>query len=69
MRKKEEILKSCFEERADAKSDGHLSRLSVVNLLEVLIDIRDILSVDLEARKALKKALGFTKGGDHPDTH
>lgn len=45
MRTKQEILKAYLDKGADAKSDAHLSMLTVVSILEVLIDIRDEISV------------------------
>ena len=53
MRKKGEILKSYIGKGADAKSDAHLSMLTVVNLLEVQIDTRDILQKTLRILEIL----------------
>ena len=53
MRKKAEILKSYIGKGADAKSDAHLSMLTVVNLLEVQIDTRDILQKTLRILEIL----------------
>ncbi|MBA7495177.1 hypothetical protein ES702_05756 [subsurface metagenome] len=43
MRTKEQIMKSYLDEGLSVPSDAALSMLTVVSLLEVLIDIRDIL--------------------------
>ena len=53
MRKKAEILKAYIDKGADAKSDAHLSMLTVVNLLEVQIDTRDILQKTLRILEIL----------------
>lgn len=69
MREKEEILNEAMKASPGPGSYDRIGTIHERLTIEVLIDIRDILSVDLEARKALKKALGIIKGGDHPDTH
>lgn len=60
MRKKAEILKAYIDKGADAKSDAHLSMLTVVNLLEVQIDIRDILQKALRLVEILALAKAKT---------
>lgn len=44
MKTKAQILKAYIDKGADAKSDAHLSMLTVVGILEILIDIRDNLT-------------------------
>ncbi|MBA7603965.1 hypothetical protein ES703_11083 [subsurface metagenome] len=44
MRTKAQIMNSYLEEGKAVPSDGALSMLTVVNLLEVFIDIRDVLN-------------------------
>jgi len=43
MRTKDEILQQYTKDGLDSASDGALSMLTVINALEVLIDIRDIM--------------------------
>lgn len=43
MRNKKEIMKEYLDEGKSMPSNGALSMLTVVNILEVLVDIRDIL--------------------------
>jgi len=47
MKSKQEIMESYLEEGKALPSDGALSMLTVFNLLEVLIDIRDVLQKQL----------------------
>lgn len=49
MRDKQEILKSYCEDGVDSRSDAFLSMLTVLDLLEVLIDIRDIIDQRLKS--------------------
>jgi len=54
MKTKDEIISRYTKDGLDAASDGALSMLTVLNMVEVLIDIRDILNdvrVALEAEK------------------
>ena len=48
MRTKDDIIGQYTKDGLDSASDGALSMLTVMNLLEVIIDIRDILKKELK---------------------
>jgi hypothetical protein len=64
MRTKQEILKAYLDDGLNAQSDACLSMLTVVNVLEILIDIRDIIATNVVTALQILWDTTKAKGGE-----